>query len=139
MKPNGRPAGRLLSLLLVAGLGACASLSSPPPTTEERVGERARTRWEALVAQDWEKAYSFASPAYRSAIDLNGFKSRHSGGAVVWQGVKGVSSECGDEICDVQVEVAFEPAVQKGFKGLSTTVNEKWLLEDGQWWIQLKP
>lgn len=138
MKSNGRPVGRLLPLLAI-GLGACASLSGPPKTAEEAVNERARARWEALVAQDWEKAYSFASPAYRSAIDLNGFKLRHSGGAVVWQGVGSVDSKCGGEVCEVEVDVAFEPVVQKGFKGLSTTVNEKWLLENGQWWIQLKP
>lgn len=124
---------------LVLALSGCAGLFGPPPTAEQIVRQRAEARWQALVAQDWETAYSFATPAYRSAIDLAGFRARHQGGAAKWKGVKPATADCKEASCDVNVTIVFEPTMQKGFGELSTTINEKWLLEDGQWWVHLKP
>jgi len=130
---GARTVGALIFALAFAG---CAS--TPLPTTpEEIVAERAQARWDALVAGDWETAYSFATPAYRNAIDVNAFRSR-SGGQASWLGSEIRHVECEAEVCNVLVRLAFRPIMPRDLPELHTDYDERWVLIDGTWWVFLR-
>ncbi len=108
------------------------SVESP----EEIVRLRAEARWKALIARDFETAYNFATPAYRSAIDLAGFKARQ-GSAVSWNSAQVVKVSCQESLCEATIKVGFK-AVQRGYPDMDTEFPERWVLEENRWWVHQK-
>ncbi len=72
-------AARLRSVGMIAAacalfLSGCATLGGGTP--EDQVRERAQARWTAIVTGKWDKAYSYATPGYRQAVNVGGFTGR---------------------------------------------------------------
>lgn len=111
-------------------LAGCASFATREPETDVR--ERAQARWDALVTGNWEKAYSFATPAYRKAVDLFGFRGR-SAPAAKLKSAEVVNVKCKDATCDVTMRIGFAP-LQRGYPETTTDLEERWILEAGEWW-----
>ena len=133
----GRISGRWLGIVALATLlQACATLA-PPANPEDIVRDRAKSRWDARLAGDLETAYSYASPAYRSAFDVNAFGEMYGRGLAHWTSAEVRSVTCRETVCDVVMFITYTTPVQKG-RVLSSTLNERWVLEDDQWWIYLK-
>jgi hypothetical protein len=89
-------------------------------------------RWQAVIAGKWEQAYSFATPAYRKAYDIFGFRADIPG-LIKYRDAKVLSVTCKEAVCDVKVRLDVSP-VQKSLPDFSTDIDERWLLESGQWW-----
>lgn len=130
-----RTAG-LTATVAASLLQACASVGGNPQSPEEIVKQRAEVRWQALLARDWETAYTFSTPAYRSAIDLAGFKARQ-GSVVSWTSAKVVKVSCQESLCEATIKVGFK-AVQRGYPDMDTEFPERWVLEDDRWWVHQK-
>ena len=131
--------GRLLAPVLLLGaslvLGGCASLSGGSASTEEIVRERAQNRWNAQVAGDWKKAYSLSAPSYRAVVTPNQHRAR-LGGAAQWVAAEVVSVSCEAESCAVRVRLEFRPVIgPRVGESASTFVTERWVREDGEWWL----
>jgi hypothetical protein len=54
---------RIAALVGAALLAGCMASTPSRPAPEDEVRLRAQARWDAVVAHDWQKAYSFATPA----------------------------------------------------------------------------
>jgi len=121
-------------LLLIAALASgCATLGTSPP--EESVRQRAQARWAALIAGDWDKAYSFMAPSYRSLVEQKRFASQFGGG-VVWESVEIAAVSCKDDQCTARVKIVFRPVLAaRSREPASTYFDETWVREDGQWWM----
>ena len=124
-----------LLVLLASTLTGCGE----PKTPEQIVAERAQARWDALLAGDFETAYSFASPAYRSIVDAIGFQRRFGGGQVGWLGATVRQVECRDDVCEATVRIKFASLLPPRMSDLETDDIERWVLDEGDWWIFLKP
>ncbi len=104
-------------------------------------GKRAIARWEALIARDWKKAYEFETPAFRKNYSFNKFRSRF-GNAVVWKKIelkKVTIKDDNKNIANVKLVLDYlflEPG--GGEMLLPSPIDERWLLEDGQWWYVAK-
>jgi hypothetical protein len=125
----------LCTMLCVAlTLSACASLSSGTP--EEQVRQRATERWQALVAGQFSRAYSYNTPGFRAVVSPDAYRNRF-GSALTWLGAEVIRVNCSEvNKCIALVRVDFKPMLgrQNGTK-MSTHVDETWLLEDRQWWF----
>lgn len=135
--------------LLAAGclftVAACSSLSGSQPVLdpelgwseqiEQQLSARVNARWEAVIAGDFEKAYAFETPAYRSVLSLQQYKARF-GSAVDWKNARVVSIKYDqDHVAAVTVAVEYEAVVS--LAGVVRSVREmpeKWLYSDAQWW-----
>ena len=130
---------RASTLMLCAGvvlLTACASFK--PKTPEEIVKERATARWQAMIPRDFAKAYTFLAPSYRKIASAERYESSF-GTAVDWKSAEVVAVNCEAEKCTVRIKIVSQPIVPTLFKGtITTSVDEEWLLEDGQWWLYQK-
>src|SRR4051812_42141290 len=78
------PTRLLAAALAAAALAGCASLDKAP---ELVVRERATQRWSALVAEDFEKAYTYMPPSYRAATPFERYKNSFKG-AIKWVGAE---------------------------------------------------
>ena len=112
---------------------ACATHVSM--SDEQVVQAKAQERLEALLAQDFEKAYGYASPAYRQSISLNRHKTKVLG-AAMWTKGEVLSVICEPEYCDVITKIHYRSphaAVE-----LPTELKNRWIKIDKKWWIYHK-
>lgn len=108
----------------------CASLGSRSP--EDVVRVRAQARWDALIAGKWEKAYEYATPGFRSSVDVFGFRSRVAS-PVKLKSAEVVSVDCKDTTCEATMRIGLVP-LQKGYPETTTDLTERWVQEGGEWW-----
>ncbi len=124
--------GALVSgmVIVFASLAGCASMGLFQ-TPEERVERRAQARLDALLAQDFKKAFSFLAPATREATTLPHWAIQYAGVAQ-WRAVKVNSVNCEPDRCDVGVAVTYE-LVRPRIKNTNVR-KEVWIDVNGQWY-----
>lgn len=115
-------------------LAGCAGLSDAGKTPEQIVSERVEARWKALLAGDFEKAYSFTAPSYREAVGFERYKAQ-AGSAVNRQGAELVKVECESERCEATVRIDFTLPLRQRDGVQHTHVVERWVSEKGGWWL----
>jgi hypothetical protein len=129
---------RLVSNIILVALVAGCAVSLPVSykqtpnkgsKPEEIVATRAQERRAAIMARQFEKAFSYNTPSAREMLPLEVFRTRLSG--VSWNDFKVVKVACDLEVCDVSVKIDF--FVLPNLPG-SSVVEEKWILVDGEWW-----
>jgi hypothetical protein len=122
-----------LVLWAIAAVAGCASLAPGKP--EEVVRQRAQARWDALLAGEWKTAYGYMSPSYRALVEEKRFANQFGSGAG-WVSAEVFKVTCADEKCTVVMEVKFKPILGMRAGNVATTsFEESWIREDGQWWM----
>lgn len=124
-----------VAALLAASLSACVGLTPPQPP-ELAVRQLATQRWQALLTQDFNNAYTFTTPSYRQLHDADTYKKNHQGGPVKWLSAKVLRVQCEPEKCNVRIELETQPITPFGFKGtIRSGLDETWIFENGKWWM----
>lgn len=126
----------LAPAMLAAGLAVLSGCAAIAPTTPEAtVQKRAQERVNLLFKRDFDKAYAYLAPSYRSLNSVESYRNNFGSNAA-WVDPKVVKVECPDsDRCQAQVDVGVL-VVARGFgsKPIPSTMWETWILEDGQWW-----
>ena len=132
--------GRLTRVAAVAAAAiAVSACAIQPQTTEDAVMSRAQQRWDALVAKDFKKAYSYMAPSYRALVTPEAYVKKFGTGGR-WTSVAVHSAKCEAERCQVKVRVEANvkiplPGQRLGAEQhLSSYYDEPWVREDGKWW-----
>ena len=122
-----------LSICVCLVLAACASVGSG--NAPDLVRQRASELWQALVAGEFSRAYTYNTPAYRGVVSPDGYRSRFSN-AVVWLGSEVVDVNCPEATrCLVRLRLDVRPLLsRKTSDKISTYIDETWLFSEGQWW-----
>lgn len=125
------------AVLLAAAISGCAanfqgSAKQPAnsPSVEQKVWGRAQERWDALKAGQYEKAFSYITPSMRATLPLEVYRGRLGGAK--WIDVKVVRVVCEPEVCDVSVKMDYY--VLPNLRD-SQQIEEKWILDAGNWWF----
>lgn len=116
---------------LVLFLASCAGVPGRSP--EAVVKERSEARWQALMAGDFDKAYSFASPGSKQVTPKADYEKKLRRG--FWKSAKVDKVECATaDSCDVSLTIQYE------FQGMRTTtpLKETWIREGNEWWYVLR-
>ena len=127
--------GLLLAFMFTSiFLTACAT---SPESAGDTIEKRAQDRWDALLAGEYEKAYAFYSPGYRSTTSVFDLALRTKSQRVQWVSAEYKDHSCDESVCTVNFLVGFK--VVKPVSGLnvwenSTLVGEQWIKTEGQWW-----
>jgi len=122
----------IISILL---LTACASTGD---AKKHPVEERAKQRWEALLARDFDTAYSLYSPGYRSANSRVDFEISQRTRKIAVTAANVLGSDCEGDACTVSAAVQYRmgapvPGVSKWES--SSKLEERWVRTDGKWWF----
>ena len=129
-----------LALAVAAGLGlaaGCASngagLAPGGANAADVVRERSQQRWDALVAGDVQKAYSFLSPGTREANTLSAYASNVKFG--FWKKALVDRVDCPEaDLCIVSLRVDY---VHRGSR-IESPTTESWIRSGGEWWYVLR-
>ena len=91
-------------------------------------------RWAALIAGNYDKAWTYTQPSFRDLVKQANYRGRF-GGAGEWRGVQVHSVTCAAERCEVRLRLTTRVMVPP-FAGheLVGAIDEVWIREDGQWW-----
>ena len=134
--------GLALCLLACIGLHGCATTSHPPAegsSPEALVEARARARWDALLAQEYQQAYQFLTPGERSALEPWDFELglRANRARVQWLEAEISSVSCGELRCEVEISLTsrfIAPVPGTREMKVTTQQEEQWILIDDVWW-----
>ena len=128
----------LLAISFVSILSGCAGNQTSEDKSADRVVQRAEARWEAVLSDDLETAYTFYTPGYRSTVSVVDF-----GVSMKLRRVRYISAEfldktCENQRCVLRFKVGF--AVERPAPGVETfesksVLEEVWLNTDGEWWF----
>ena len=133
-KRCGLKISALWPLLVLAVLPACAVVKSSP---EELVTANAEAYWQAMIDEDYEKAYGFLSPGFRLKVDKFVYRNRFAGKTSYKTAVV-ESLACQDERCQATVNLGYtiHGVPPYGFE-LERTEQRKqlWVYSEGGWWL----
>ena len=116
-------------------LAACAST---PAARDKLIEQRAQARWDALLARDYETAYSYLSPGYRSTTSVTDFEIGVRARRVQYISAEYRSHSCEEAVCTVQIMVGYRvvrPVVGLPEWKSTSLVEERWINSDGGWWF----
>lgn len=103
-----------------------------PDQQAEIVKKRFQERWDAMIAKDYAKAYTYLSPATRALVSEAQFTARFSKGNFKKAELRDV--KCEEDVCMVRFILTYDHA---SIKGISSPTGEKWFFRDGEAWINL--
>jgi len=132
-----KPASSLVITLSVLILSACSGPTTKPDDPGKVIVERAQNRWDALLAGDYESAYEYYSPGYRSTKSLIDFAIDIRTRRVRWTSAEYVDHSCNENACTVNFRVGF--VVNKPVQGMDkwesgSVIEDKWVKTQSQWW-----
>ena len=123
-------------------LAACGASTPERPgsklTPEEAVAQRAKERWEAIIARDYRPAYDRLTPGTRATTTYEAYRQRLLGAALRWTSAEVQSVECNEpDVCRAEVYITY--MLRGGQPGLGeiegyNPVFEQWIRSDGQWY-----
>ena len=119
---------------LIVLVSACATTQP----AGDSIKSRAQARWDALLAADFDTAYAFYSPGYRTSHSRTDFEIELRSRRVRWTGAKVLEASCEADLCTVGSKVDYQ--VNRPVPGVpewksSEHVAERWVRVDGQWWF----
>ncbi len=133
----------LFSLALGLSLIAPTRADTPAGLSAEQAAaleERVRERWQTLIDHDWAKTWEFSTPTFRGIFPKSLYVHNFSY-AVQWEltSVEVVDYDADAAVASVVAGVMSVPTKQtssasRALGALPTTIREKWIFTDGEWW-----
>ncbi|MEO8303876.1 MAG: hypothetical protein ABI724_07125 [Betaproteobacteria bacterium] len=130
------------AMIVAAGCSTTGALTKDTPSDVKSaaVKERSNARWAALIKGDKDAAYAYLSPGTRSLITIEQYRGRVQTGG--FRAVQIEKVDCEPETCNVGLMLTYDYVAPKGVgsaKGITTYVQETWVLENGQAWFVMRP
>ncbi len=123
---------------------ACAGFGGLSEESERLLKQRVAERSEYLFRGDYERAWEYFSPNYRSVFPKHLFAKQFSTDLERrLTGVDVLEYDAAAAVASVAVRVMSRPTKQTSSASvavgaLPATINEKWVFIDGQWWFSVK-
>lgn len=125
-------------MLCAVGLSSCSKQPLTEAEEKEALKSRVQAVWDAMIAVDFDRVYEFTTPAYRKAFTKAHFFARY-GNQIDRDSitVKEIAFQ-NPERTTAKVTLIMNFST-RGFSKSeiirnSTSVNETWVKEQGEWW-----
>jgi hypothetical protein len=124
-----------LFLPMAVLLVACDTDSQRQAVPEERVQARAEARWQALLAGEYEQAYGFLAPGFRSRVTLDSYRGRFKG-KTQWLEAQFKGVDCDQDVCEAKFAAKYRFLGVPPFPPVEgeTEEAEKWVFTQDDWW-----
>jgi hypothetical protein len=123
-------------LLVFCGLALSACATSQT-ARDEIIAQRAQARWDAMLAGDFEKAYAYFSPGYRTTTSVTDLEISFRARRVQYTSARYTAHSCEEAVCTVKMAVGYK--VVRPVAGLqewegTSLIEERWVNSAGSWW-----
>ena len=95
--------GTLAATFAALFMTACATSSQ----SNQVIIDRAKARWDAVIAQDFETAYDYYSPGYRSSVSRFDYEFRMRQRRIEYNAAQFVSHYCEESRCTLTFQVGY--------------------------------
>lgn len=126
-------------VLMSALLAACAAGPGTGKSSSQAgvLRERVLERWNYLIENNFHAAYEYLTPGYRATRTAQAYAATAKAAVLDWTGVEWLRQECDTEdSCKVELVLNYQvrmPSVGK--VPAVTSVEERWIRVDGQWYF----
>jgi hypothetical protein len=107
-----------------------------PTAQASALKSRVEERWQAMLARDYDKAYAYASPAYRKVFSKRQYLSDYAE-QIRRDKVEVLKIEFTDDKqkhARVRVLIHYTTVINDNLAHLTGGIWEYWAIEEGQWW-----
>jgi hypothetical protein len=111
---------------------AASQVALTPEQQAEIVKKRFQERWDAMIARDYAKAYTYLSPATRALMSEAQFINRFSKGN--FKKAEQPEVKCEEDVCTIRFLLTYDHA---RMKGIEASTGEKWFFRDGEAWFNI--
>ncbi|MCK5896398.1 MAG: hypothetical protein KAG20_06305 [Cocleimonas sp.] len=131
--------GLIITQILISCGGEKDSQTTTQTATTEitktlSAGERAVSRWNALIEKNWATAYAYESPNYRKNYTQREFMNSF-GQAVTWVAIKHLTTTpINPTLVDIQLELQFNYDMGGNLMKVPSNITERWQLINKEWW-----
>ncbi len=134
---NSRTLGNLMGYLTFLTVVLLMSACATTPPAVDNVEERAQARWDAVLSRDYDAAYSYYSPGYRSSTSRVDFEIALRLRRISIESAEVEESSCEANACTVQARVEY--LVVSPVPGIDEwkskrLVEERWIRTKDEWW-----
>lgn len=123
---------------LIALLAIISILTGCVDSEKNKLDNRVLDYWNNKINKDYEAAYDFLSPGWKSNEEREAYANRMKSSTIQWKTVKIVNKKCSETyLCNVAVEIQYEYLFKEsmGKKVLMpSTLKENWLMQDNNWY-----
>ncbi len=125
------------AILLVPILLLTACATTGGGSGSGNVVKRAEERWDAVLANDFETAYEYYSPGFRSSQSRGDYELSMRLRKVQFRDAEYEDQSCDVDVCTLKFRVGYK--IASPVPGLETwesktTLEEKWVRTQGEWW-----
>lgn len=134
-----------LFVLFSGVLAACSAPRELVGSDKHELIQRVTARWQCLERNDYGCAYQYSSPTYRAVFTQKMYERRFvSMLERRLTGVKLVAYDRNAAVASVDVGVMSRPSkyttsASRALGALPSTISEKWIWLDGEWWYIDQP
>jgi hypothetical protein len=118
-----------LSSCAVSPIGDGTAGATGATAPRDVVASRVRARWDALIKGDVAGSYAFLSPAARATVSLAQYEGKTRKGG--FREARIDSIDCDATACTVKLWITYDHPMMKG---ITTPLQESWVIENGQAW-----
>ena len=129
---------RLMLAAFVLALAACTgspTRSSAGQDPHAALQQRVEAYWQHLIAREYDQAYTYLTPGYRSTYSEQDFSRMNRRNPVEWRSAQWQEAECEtQDSCNVKLMASY--AVRMPGAGQVTSMREqeqRWIRSGGQW------
>ena len=122
----------LITTIYIVSCAGPATKTMVAPGTGDLLSS-VKLEWDAKVKKDWGKVYDIAAASFKKKISRDNFLSMKKINVISYEILETVSSGSNHATTRVKYSVNQEGHV------FQFTTREQWVLEDGQWRLNLLP
>ena len=135
---NSRNSGNLIGYFTLLSVALLMSACATTPQAVNNVEERAQARWDAVISGDYDSAYSYYSPGYRSSTSRVDFEIALRLRRIGIESAEVEESSCEANACTVQTRVGY--LVVSPVPGIDEwkskrLFEERWVRTQDEWWF----
>lgn len=123
----------ILSLMLVTTM-----MTGCVDSEKNKLDNRVADYWNYKINKEFDKAYEFLSPGWKSSEPQEAYQQRMVASKVNWTKASFNKKECSQpDLCKVFIDIEYEFNMRAGGNTLMkvpTTVSEKWIMKDNRWY-----
>jgi hypothetical protein len=104
---------------------------------KNKLDNRVKDYWEAKIAKDFKKSYTFLTPGWRKTENEDVYSNRLSDINIKWMSMEFKSKTCTKPtVCSVGVLIKYSYKFPTGGGNIETdtVIKENWLLIDNVWY-----
>lgn len=105
---------------------------------KNKLDSRAKDFWMHKINRDFDKAYDFLTPGWKSSETKESYVRRMSQSTIKWRSIEIKDKQCSEKyLCSLSLKVEYEYTFKGSMAGtikVPSEIRETWLMKNNTWY-----